>query len=151
MKALLPALALCLAADVSMAAEGAWNSAGGQGTYEYSISDTAGDTLRLVNASGSGSDSQDEACYLALEADRLKLPASYSMSIESGGETFRFAMAKGQSDLTTKTAREQLFGFVNSLFKPKKPTFTVSVPNSKLVFATKNAGKVLADALDGCN
>jgi hypothetical protein len=149
MKALLPALALCLAPVVGMAAEGAWNSAGGQGTFEYSVSDAAGDTLRLVNASGS--DSQGEACYLVLEADRLKLPASYPMTIETGGETFRFAMAKGQSDLTTKTAREQLFGFVNTLFKPRKPTFTVSAPGAKLVFATKGASKVLKDALDGCN
>lgn len=149
MKALLPALALCLAPVVGMAAEGAWNEGGGQGTYEYSVSDTAGDTLRLVNASGA--ETQGDACYLTLEADRLKLPAAYPMTIESGGETFRFAMAKGQSDLTTKTAREQLFGFANTLYKPRRPTFTVSVPGAKLVFATKNAGKVLADALDGCN
>lgn len=149
MKALLPALALCLAPVVAPAAEGVWNSAGGQGTYEYSISDTKGDTLRLVNASAA--ETQGEACYLELEADRLKLPASYRMTIESGGETFQFAMAKGRSDLTTKTDREQLFGFVDTLYKPRKPTFTVSVPNSKLVFATKNAAKALVDALDGCN
>lgn len=149
MKALPLAFALCLAPVVGMAAEGAWNEGGGQGTYEYSVSDKAGDTLRLVNASGA--ETQGDACYLTLEADRLKLPTSYPMTIESGGETFRFAMVNGQSDLTTKSAREQLFGFAITLYKPRKPTFTVSVPGAKLAFATKGASKVLADALDGCN
>ncbi len=151
MKALLPALAFCLVAGAAMAGEGYWNSGGGQGTNEYSISDKAGDTLRIVNRSGAGSDDPGEVCYLTLEAERLKLPGSYTMTIESGGEIFRFAMVKGDSDLPTKSDREQLFGFVNSLFKPKRPTFAVSVPGATLVFATKNAGKILTDALDGCN
>lgn len=150
-RTLLAAAALCIAAGAGEAAEGFWNMAGSMGTYEHSVSDKDGNTLRLVNASGSGSESQDEVCYLTLETDKLKLPASYNMTIDSAGESFQFGMRKGQSELPTKTDREQLFGFVNSLLGAKKPTFTVRVPNAKLVFATKNARKALTDALDGCN
>lgn len=151
MKAIVPALAICIAASAAHAAEGAWNSAGSAGTYEYSVTNKEGATLRIVNASGSGGGSGGPECYVAFEKDGSKLPPSYRMSVDAGGETFVFSMKNGDSVGDTKTDRDQLFGLVGKLITSKKPTFSVGVPNAKLTFPTRNAAKALTDALDGCN
>ena len=44
MKTIASAIALCLAASAAQAAEGAWNSAGSAGTYEYSVTNRDGAT-----------------------------------------------------------------------------------------------------------
>ena len=151
MKTIASALALCLAASAAQAAEGAWNSAGSAGTYEYSVTNRDGATLRVVNASGSGGEGGGPECYVTFEKDGLKLPPSYRMSVDAGGETFVFAMKDGNSTGDAKTDREQLFGLVGKLVTSKKPAFSVAVQGAKYAFPTKNAAKALNDALDGCN
>ncbi|MDE4914485.1 hypothetical protein PQI07_27865 [Methylobacterium sp. 092160098-2] len=151
MKTIASALALCLAASAAQAAEGAWNSAGSAGTYEYSVTNRDGATLRVVNASGSGGEGGGPECYVTFEKDGQKLPPSYRMSVDAGGETFVFAMKDGNSTGDAKTDREQLFGLVGKLVTSKKPTFSVAVQGAKYAFPTKNAAKALNDALDGCN
>ncbi len=151
MKAIVSAIAICVAVPTAHAAEGAWNSAGSAGTYEYSVTNKEGVTLRVVNASGSGSEGDDDACYVTLEKEGAKLPSAYTMLVDAGGETFSFSMKKGNSVLQTKTDREQLFGLVGKLITSKKSTFSVDIPKAKYTFPTRNAAKALTDALDGCN
>lgn len=134
------------------AGEKLWNSAGGQGIYEYRVSNLSGDTLAINNGASAKLD-RAEPCWLSLETSRIKLPKRIQINIHVGRQVTIFNLASGETNHSTKTEREQLFSVVNALTSTKASSFRVEIPSlhTSVILPTANAKEALIDALDGCS
>jgi hypothetical protein len=137
----------------SQAATDAWSSAGGQGIYEYSISNRSGDTLRIVNGVSAELTHKSESCWVVFESSRMKIPDRLEMNILLDGRTYSFMLENGETGESAKADVDQLFGLVDALKNSNTSRLSAVFPHSEVetTFSTRNARETLEDALDGCD